>query len=115
MGMEHEIATKGFVVPREITAIGGGACSPLWMQIFADVLGVPVRVTREPRHAGAIGTAYAVLIGLGVCADYEEAAKRAEIAAVYAPNAANRAVYDKSYAVFRTLYKTLAPVFALNK
>ena len=115
MGMEHEIATKGFSLPREITAIGGGACSSLWMQIFADVLGIPIRVTHDPRHAGAIGTAYAALIGLGVCADYEEAAKRARIAAVYTPNPANKAVYDKSYAVFRTLYKTLAPVFALNK
>ena len=114
MGMEHEIATKGFTVPHEITAIGGGACSPLWMQIFADVLGIPIRVTREPRHAGAIGTAYAVLIGLGVCANYEEAAKRTEIAAVYTPNPENKAVYDRSYAVFRTLYRTLAPVFALN-
>lgn len=114
MGMEHEIATKGFVVPREITAVGGGACSPLWMQILADVLNIPIRVTSAPRHAGAIGTAYAVLIGLGVCADYEEAAKRTEIAATYTPNPDNRSVYDKSYAVFRTLYKTLAPVFALN-
>ena len=115
MGMEHEIATKGFTVSREITAVGGGACSSLWMQLLADILGIPIRVTREPRHAGAIGTAYAVLIGLGVCTDYEEAAKRVEVAAIYQPNPANQAVYDKIYAVFRTLYKTLAPVFALNQ
>lgn len=115
MGMENAIENDGFVVPEYLNAVGGGACSPLWMQILADVLNIPIRVTREPRHAGAIGTAYAALIGLGVCADYDEASTRAEYAAVYTPDPANRKVYEKSYAVFRTLYKTLAPVFALNK
>lgn len=115
MGMEHEIATKGFVVPPYLTAVGGGASSPLWMQILADVLNIPVRVTKEPRHAGAVGTAYAALIGLGVCADYAEAAERVAIAATYTPKKENVAVYNRGYAVFRTLYKTLSPVFALNK
>lgn len=115
MNMEHATKAKGYPIPKAINAVGGGTVSPLWMQILADVLNVPVRVPTATKHAGAVGTAYAALIGLGVCRDYSEAARRVRFAATYLPDPERVAVYEKSYAVFKTLYGVLKPVFALNK
>ncbi|MGL4859608.1 MAG: FGGY-family carbohydrate kinase, partial [Enterobacteriaceae bacterium] len=44
------------IVPDEIRLTGGGANSPLWRQIVADVMNCPVVVPRE-REAAALGAA----------------------------------------------------------
>jgi len=97
--------------PEFFSAIGGGSCSDVWMQILADVMNTPVRVPADTRHAGAIGTAYSALIGLGECPDYGEAAKRIRFERAFLPRPKAVAAYEKSYAVFEQLAKALAPVF----
>ena len=114
MGMLHEQKTKGFQIPQYLNAVGGGACSDLWMQILADVLNVTVRVPAEPRHAGTVGTAYAALIGLGVCRDYTEVGAKVKIMRTYTPNPENVKTYEKGYQVFKTLFATLQPIFNEN-
>jgi xylulokinase len=42
---------------REIVAINGGARSPIWRQIFADILGVPIR-WRPTSGGTSLGTAF---------------------------------------------------------
>lgn len=114
MGMLHEHKKKGFPIPEYINAVGGGASSPLWMQILADVFNVTIRVPADTRHAGAVGTAYSALIGLGICQDYTDAAKKVKIAHTYVPNPENVKLYERGYAVFETLYCTLKPIFEQN-
>lgn len=97
--------------PEVICAVGGGACSDVWMQMLADVLNVTVKVPNQPRHAGAIGTAYTALIGLGFCRDYEAAAGQITFDRCFHPNAENRACYDRGFEVYQTLYTTLKPIF----
>ena len=43
--------------------IGGGALDRGWMQIIADVTGCTFSVVRNPRNAGALGSAIIALIG----------------------------------------------------
>ena len=103
--------TNGCEWPVAVNVVGGGACSDVWMQILADVLNVPVRVPATPRHAGAIGTAYSAIIGLGLCNDYDDAARKLHIDHILTPNADAVAVYEKQYGVYTQLYGVLQNVF----
>lgn len=97
--------------PTRVCAVGGGACSDVWMQILADVLNVAVCVPHQPRHAGALGTACTALIGLGIFNSYEEAAKKMQFERSFSPQAENRACYDRSFEIYQMLYPTLKPIF----
>ena len=114
MGMEHKHSVTDIPVPTVINAVGGGAGSSLWMQMLADVFNITIRVPADTRHAGAVGTAYAALIGLGVCRDYSDAAAKVKIANTYVPNPETVKVYEKGYAVFKTLFTSLKHVFDTN-
>src|SRR5450759_3321242 len=46
-----------------LRARGGGAKSELWMQIYADVLGVNIETVAEPQHSGARGAALIAALG----------------------------------------------------
>ena len=91
---------------------GGGARSALWRQIVADVLGLPISL--EPENRGpAFGAA--LLAGTAVSV-YGSVPEACEVTAVRSdevqPAAANRAVYEATYAVYRDLYPSLADNFA---
>ena len=111
MGAEYNLKEKGRSIPEKVRVIGGGSCSGIWMQILADVMGVTIEVPAATRHAGTLGTAYCALVGLGLCDDIEDAARRVKIANVYTPNPEAVAVYEKGYRVFEKIYGTLAPLF----
>ena len=111
MGALYNAAHKGYTLPSVINVIGGGSCSSLWMQMLADVLNVTVQVPADTRHAGAVGTAYSALLGLGVCPNYEEVAKRVRIERVYTPIPENVQTYESGFKVFEGLYRALQPIF----
>lgn len=103
---------KGFPWPTAVNAVGGGACSDVWMQILADVLNMPVRVPAAPRHAGTVGTAYSAIIGLGLCSGYDDAARKLRFDRIFTPNSDAVAIYEKQYRVYTQLYGTLQSIFA---
>ena len=83
---------------------GGGAQSELWMQMMADVLGIPVYILANVRHSGAVGAAVAAAIGLGWYRA-EDAARHIPAERVFRPSAVNRALYDEKYHHFLELYR----------
>ena len=111
MGAEYSANTMGRHLPAKVRAIGGGSRSALWMQMLADVLNVTIEVPAETRHAGAVGTAYCALVGLGLCDNIEDAARRVKIASTYTPDPEAVTAYNKGYRVFEKIYKTLEPLF----
>ncbi len=59
----------------EIVVSGGGAASPLFMHIFADVFGIPA--SRSMGSGGAsLGAAICAAVATGVYPDFETAAER---------------------------------------
>ena len=58
----------------EIYMCGGATNSDLWMQIHADVLGLPISLTREP-NAPLLGDAILASYGAGVYPSIEDAAQ----------------------------------------
>lgn len=111
MGQEYNAEHRGLVRPAVINVIGGGACSDPWMQMLSDIMNIPVRVPAATRHAGAVGTAYSALIGLGIVSDYAEAARRLRIERTYEPISENVKVYEKTFQVFKGLFAALRPTF----
>lgn len=96
-----------------LRAIGGGACSDHWMQLLADILKIPIEVPSNVQHAGAIGTAYCGLIGLGICKDLEAVNTRMQIEKTFLPRQENFAVYDKLFPVFKEIFPALEHIFQM--
>ena len=88
--------------------VGGGARSALWRQIIADVTGLTIEVPEEAD--ASFGAALVAGIGAGVFADTDDAAKAIRVAETLQPNAANAAVYETGFALFREAAAALTPV-----
>lgn len=95
----------------EIRALGGGAKSPVWNQIKADVTGRTVVVT-ESDEAACLGAAVVAGVGVGIFDNLQKACeKMVEIKQVYKPNPENRAVYDEMYSKYVDLYDAVCPIY----
>jgi xylulokinase len=73
-------------------ASGGGSKSGWWMQLKADLLGIPVEV---PEHSepGTLGAALLAGVGIGAYASLAEAAERVSVAHRYQPSAERAAAF----------------------
>ncbi|MBR0852438.1 xylulokinase [Bradyrhizobium diazoefficiens] len=90
----------------EVDLVGGGSRSPLWAQICADVLGIPVHRVEEGEVGAALGAAR-----LGRLAATGEAAAqvctRPRRLASFLPRASAASAYDDAYRRWRRLYPAL--------
>lgn len=85
---------------REIRVTGGGASSPLWVQMKADVTGKTLQTVSESETA-CLGTAIFAAVGVGAFPSVGEAADRLVMPKKeYKPSGAD---YGKGYANFRAL------------
>lgn len=93
----------------EIRSLGGGARSPLWCQIKADVLGRPVVTMKNTQDAACLGAAIIAGVGAGLWDSIAETASRlVEIEHVYTPNPANRQAYDRQIRRYKLLTGCIA-------
>jgi xylulokinase len=97
---------------REVRASGGGAKSPVWLQIHADVTGYR-HVTLSVDEGPALGAALLAAVGTGAYATVAEAC-RAAIRPVSAvePRPEAQDAYRRYNAVYRGLYPALKESFA---
>jgi xylulokinase len=96
---------------RELRASGGGTNSPLWRQIIADVLGVPLSLTRTAEGVAA-GGAILGAVAAGWYATVGEACEAmVEVTDTTEPGE-QAGAYDAAYEVYRSLYPKLKETFA---
>lgn len=95
----------------EVRVTGGGARSPLWRQMQADIFAAPI--TRMRAEEGpAFGAALLAGVGAGVYPDVAAAvAATVATAGSVAPRPDAARAYDQGYAIYRTLYDALKPAF----
>lgn len=106
-----EIIRSIGVPATRVIAGGGGARSPLWRQILADVFGVPVAWLRA-EEGGAFGAALLAGVGAGVWPSVEAACDRTvRLAGEVAPSPAATAVMAEAYSRYRALYSALRPLW----
>jgi xylulokinase len=89
----------------ELRVVGGGARSPLWLQIKADVTGRPVRAVRG-ESATSAGAAMLAGVASGFFSDLEEAAAVTVqlVDEPIVPRAATAELYDDAYHAYRRLF-----------
>jgi len=107
----YDYYVKHIGVPRSINIVGGGALLDEWCQVMADLLGVEVRRTVQPRMVGARGGAVIAGVGLGYYRSFEEAAGLIGIERIFEPRGELRDLYESRYRFFVDLYKSTRRLF----
>lgn len=83
-----------------VKLLGGGAKSDTWRQILADVTGLTIE--RPGNGDASFGAALVAGVGVGLFADHRDAVARCVTTLDRnEPEAANRALYDELYAIYR--------------
>ncbi len=96
---------------RSIRASGGGARSPLWRQILADIFQKPV-VTMASEEGSALGAAILAMVATGEYSTVEEACRAiVRERDIVEPRAEESTLYAAGHAVYRSLYPALKPLF----
>lgn len=104
------IKNAGLGAVDQVRVSGGGAKSPLWKQILADVLDVEL-VTVNTTEGAAFGAALLAGVGAGIFTDVQEACSQAiDITGKTSPGEAVRA-YRDFYPQYQELYPVLADQF----
>ncbi len=102
---EHGVAVK------QVRASGGGAKSPFWRQMQADVFGKTV-VTMAADEGPAYGVALLAAVGAGEFKDVAEACEATvKTTGQTKPAAAARRSYDKAFPLYQQLYRSLRDDF----
>jgi len=91
--------------------IGGGARLPLWRQILADVLGLPILLPDLLAEATSLGAAVAGGVGVGLYPDFSVARRFVRVREAEDPDPAAHRCYDDILSVFQEAYRALAPIY----
>jgi len=95
----------------ELRATGGGAKSPFWRQIQADILNAPI-LTVNATEGPAFGAALIAGVGVGLYPNLLEACERTiKVVDKTTPIPENAELYNAYYEVFRQLYPSLKENF----
>jgi xylulokinase len=106
----REMLARDGADARDVRIVGGQARSPLWNQIKADVLDLPVLVP-EVIEGPVVGAAILGAIGLQAYPGREEAAAAmVHIAERFEPSPDAVAVYEDLYAAYTRLYPALRDI-----
>jgi len=89
----------------ELNMVGGGAKSPLWCQIVADITNRTIKQVADPQFAGAKGMALLASMALGYIPSFHDIKQYITIQNVYQPNPKNRELYDRLFNEFKNVYK----------
>ncbi|MCR5178376.1 MAG: xylulokinase [Lachnospiraceae bacterium] len=92
--------------------VGGGAKSPLWRKMVANIFGIPLDILKT-EEGPSLGGAMLAAVACGKFASVEEAcAKVVNVVDTVEPDPELTAKYEKRYQEFRLLYPSLKEAFA---
>lgn len=102
---------EGFAERDRLCITGGGAASPLWRQIFADVFGMPVITMSAAAEGGAYGAMMIAGVGAGVWNGLEGAMGLLSLETETLPDERDRKAYGKAFAVYSEIYPALSKIY----
>ncbi|MBM6855020.1 xylulokinase [Mediterraneibacter glycyrrhizinilyticus] len=106
-----EVARSIGADPERTKICGGGAKSPLWRKIIANVMNMKVDIIESEEGPG-YGAAILAAVGCGVYPSVEEAAKQlVKVVATEEPDPELAAKYEERYQKFRKFYPALKGMF----
>lgn len=104
-----ETMEKTGIEIKSLLCVGGGARSPIDLQLKADVTGIPVS-TLKVREAACLGASILAGMGVGAYASAREAIRCVEIDQTYAPDKNMHLRYNNKYSLYNGLYDTLKDI-----
>ena len=106
-----EAAKKNGIEAKKTKLCGGGAKSPLWRKIVANVMNMPVEIP-QTEQGPSYGGAMLAMVGCGEYASVKEAAEKiVKVKETVYPDQKLAELYQKRYDVFKKLYPSLKEVF----
>jgi len=106
-----EVARSIGVDPQRTKICGGGAKSPLWRKIIANVMNMKVDIIESEEGPG-YGAAILAAVGCGVYPSVEEAAKKlVKVVKTEEPDEELVQKYEEKYQKFRKFYPALKGMF----
>lgn len=106
-----EIAKSFGLCIKESCLVGGGAKSPLWRKIIANVLGIRLNILKTEQGPGMGGVILA-MVGAGEYESVEEAScEMLTISETVTPEKELTALYEERYIKFKEIYPALKNVF----
>lgn len=102
-----DLLREAGVMINELHAVGGGARSPLWLQLKADICQVPLRVP-QVTEAACLGAALLAGVAAGAYPDIDTAvAQTVHLERHVEPQPDSVSAYDARYQLYRQVYPTL--------
>ena len=100
----------GIAIPRSMIC-GGGSKSPLWRQMIADILGIPLDIPVTEQGPG-YGGAMLAMVACGVFESVQQAAEKlVHVKDTVQPDPERVALYEKRYQQFRQIYPACRELF----
>lgn len=97
--------------PAVIKITGGASRSEVWMQMFADAMGIPVELVEE-EESGAKGTAMLAAVAIGVYSNIAEAYENMKARSrILKPDTSRYALYQKKYERFKEFVKAIETLY----
>ena len=94
--------------PEVLRCSGGATQSPVWMQMFADIIGIPVEIP-EGTQLGALGAAMAAAVSRGLYEDFSEAVgQMTRIKQRFEPDKSRHVIYEEKYLQYKKLIRKLS-------
>ena len=101
-----QAAVSAGAVITTLKAMGGATSSDIWMQIKADITGLPIQTFECGHYASTLGAALLAGVGTGCWNSFEDACRdTVRVQKRYHPNVQNKIIYQKSYELYQELYK----------
>ncbi|MBR5422282.1 MAG: xylulokinase [Lachnospiraceae bacterium] len=106
-----EVAKASGIRIERTKICGGGAKSPLWRRIMANVLNITVD-SIESEEGPALGGAMLAAVGCGVFSSVEDAASKiVKVIGSVEPEPELAGLYEERYQSFRKIYPALKPIY----
>ena len=98
------------IAPTEAAAIGGGAKAPLWRQILADMLDIPLETVENVDSS--LGSAMLAGVAVGIFKDHNDAVERCvRVTGVTEPDPEGVTYYNDRFGLYKQIQAALAPIY----
>jgi xylulokinase len=105
-----DILKSHVTLRNEMLIVGGGASSPLWMQIFADIYNMKILKTNVDQDAASLGAAALAANACGAWDGYGAVPALHRREALYEPIPANKERYERLLEIYASWSDCLADV-----
>mgnify|MGYP005840812623 CR=1 FL=1 len=94
-----------------LRVLGGGARSPVWMRIMAEVCQRTLEIVPNPQEVSAIGAGLIAALGAGLHSSFESLKALIPVESIVRPDLTWEATYARLYDSFRQIHRSLRGIY----